>query len=259
METTQITPDESISLFVKNIVVFDERVEGDQIKMPFFADGYPGIMFQQTAEGMLVMPHKKQMPAFFIYGQTIQPIELIVSAPFHLVVFQLYPFVLNSFFGLTPKDLNDDCYDLLQVKNKNTAPIIDQLSKTSIASERTAIITNFLDEMFEQKKDQLDFKIRQAIQIIIDNKGMVTIADVCNQLKINERSFERRFLAQAGISAKQLARIVQFDASLNQLHQKDYNKLTDVVYANGFADQSHFIRVFKAFTGTTPTKFGNLL
>ena len=36
---------------------------------------------------------------------------------------------------------------------------------------------------------------------------------------------------------------------------KDYTTLTDIVYENGFADQSHFIKVFKAFTGKTPKAF----
>ena len=259
MESMQITPHESIAMFVKNIVVFDEADQSGKTVLPFFADGYPGIMFQETASGLSVMPHQKQMPLLFLYGQTIQPIELVMTGAYHLVVFQLYPFVLNSFFDLKPKDLNDDCYDLLKVKHTDVAEIVHQLGIKKTAAERIDIITGFLQHTFELKKDLLDFKIRQAIQLIVDNRGLVAVMDLCDHLKINEPTFERRFMAQVGVSAKQLAKIIQFDASLNQLNEKDYHKLTDVVYANGFADQSHFIRVFKAFTGTTPKKFGNLL
>jgi len=74
-------------------------------------------------------------------------------------------------------------------------------------------------------------------------------------LHLNERTFERRFVAAVGISAKQFSRIIQFQQSLEQLTVKDYTKLSDIVYSNGFADQSHFIRVFKAFTGKSPKKF----
>jgi len=49
--------------------------------------------------------------------------------------------------------------------------------------------------------------------------------------------------------------IIQFQNSLTQLTIKDYTILTDVVYNNGYADQSHFIRVFKSFTGKTPKNF----
>jgi AraC-like DNA-binding protein len=58
-----------------------------------------------------------------------------------------------------------------------------------------------------------------------------------------------------GVTAKQFAKIIQFQQSLEQITVKDYSKLTDIVYANGFADQSHFIKVFKAFTGKTPLAF----
>jgi len=58
-----------------------------------------------------------------------------------------------------------------------------------------------------------------------------------------------------GVTAKQFAKIIQFQQSLEQITVKDYSKLTDIVYANGFADHSHFIKVFKAFTGKTPLAF----
>ena len=257
METNTLLPDESINLFVKNILILTEQNDSQKTVLPFYADGYPGIMFQQAVNGLYVMPHQKKMPLLFLYGQTIQPIELVVTGSYQFIVFQLYPFVLKSFFDLQPKDVNDDCYDLLQLKDANTSKTIDRLLTAKNTEDRISLLKSFLHSIFVLKKDLLDFKIRQAIQIIIDNKGQISIGDLCGQLKIAERSFERRFLAQVGVSPKQLSKIIQFDASLNQLNNKAYSKLTDIVYANGFADQSHFIRVFKAFTGTTPKKFGN--
>ncbi|HTE11941.1 MAG TPA: AraC family transcriptional regulator [Chitinophagaceae bacterium] len=257
MDVKTIVPHESISLFVKSILVFNEKDKSEKAVLPFFADGYPGLMFQETATGLYVKPHNKKMPRLFLYGQTIQPIELVIDGAYQLIVFQLYPFVLKSFFDVSPKDLNDDCYDLTRVKHINTSEIINTLRVDESAENRITAIASFLHNMFQLKKDLLDFKIRQAIQLIIDNKGQVSIKEVCLHVKITARSFERRFLAQVGISPKQFSKIIQFDASLNQLNMKDYTKLTDIVYANGFADQSHFIRVFKAFTGTTPKKFSN--
>ncbi|WP_373564673.1 helix-turn-helix domain-containing protein [Sphingobacterium sp. E70] len=70
------------------------------------------------------------------------------------------------------------------------------------------------------------------------------------------RTLERRFLRETGISAKQFAKIVQFQSSLTQLTTNDFREISEIVYTNGFSDQSHFIRVFKAFTGVTPHTFG---
>ena len=54
------------------------------------------------------------------------------------------------------------------------------------------------------------------------------------------------------LAPKHFSKIIQFQVSLNQLQANDYSKLSDIVYDNGFADQSHFIRVIKAYTGKTP-------
>jgi len=253
MNFKTINPEKTISLFVKNILVFEETKTDQKTILPFFADGYPGLMFQETENGLLVSPHNKQMPILFLYGQTIKPIELLIEGSYKLIIFQLYPFVLKSFFNITAKDINDGCYDLQQIENGNN--IIQQLAKHLKLEKRIEIISAFLLDIFQTKKESLDLQIRKAIQTIIDNKGQIAIKDICSKIHITERTFERRFIKEVGISAKQFSTIIQFQFSLEQLTKKEFEKLTDVVYDNGYADQSHFIKVFKAYTGKTPKAF----
>ena len=255
MKFQNIPPDKSISLFVKGILVFEETADDQRTALPFYADGYPGLMFHETKNGLLVSPHNKKMPGLFLYGQTIKPIELIMNGPYELIVFQLFPFVLKSFFHVNPKDINDDCYDLRRLKTNTVTGTIRDLQKKVALKERVRVITSFLDSMFQASKNLLDFKINQAIRMIIAKNGQIIMKQLCKELKISERTFERRFSDAVGISAKQFSKIIQFQSSLQQLTLKDYTLLTDIVYSNGFADQSHFIKVFKAFTGTTPKKF----
>jgi AraC-like DNA-binding protein len=255
MEFKTIIPAKSISLFVKNILVFEEQGTDQKTTLPFFADGYPGLLFQETAGGLLVNPHNKLMPVMFLYGQTINPIELVMSGAYKLIVFQLYPFVLKSFFNVVPKDLNDNCYNLEQLENNTGIDTIKKLSRAKSLTGRTEIITAFLHSIFQEKQKDLDYTISNAIQQIIGKKGQLVIRELCGELHLTERTFERRFLKIVGVTAKQFSKIIQFQQSLEQLTVKDFTKLTDIVYANGFADQSHFIKVFKAFTGKTPLAF----
>lgn len=255
MEFRTIKPGKSISLFVKNILLFEEEDKNQKTVLPFFADGYPGLMFHETENGLLVNPFDKQMPSLFLYGQTIKPIELVIQGAYKLIVFQLYPFVLKSFFNIDPKDLNDDCYDLEQ--SVDGVNITQKLHKCSDPLRRVEIITALLSDLFDIKRAALDFQIRQAIEIIINSNGQITIQEICKKIHLTERTFERRFLKEAGISPKQFSQITRFQQSLQQISLKEYSKLTDLVYNNGFADQSHFIRVFKTFTGKTPKKFSS--
>lgn len=255
MNFSSIKPHSSISLFVKNIWVFENNKENQHTSLPFFADGYPGLMFQKTENGLYVNPHNKKMPEIFLYGQTIKPITLEIDGSYQIVIFQFYPFVLRAFWKIIPESINDSCYYLDNTLEVNIEEFTRQLLETDSLDKRIEKISHLLFQYFIQKKNSLDLCIRKAIQNIIDCKGQTSIKETAENLEINIRTLERRFLKETGISAKQFAKISQFQATLHQLTTKDYIKLTDVVYENGFSDQSHFIRVFKAFTGKTPKNF----
>ena len=255
MTFQNLSPDNSISLFVKNIWVFESVEKKLKTNLPFFADGYPGLMFQQTDTGLNVNPHKKMMPVLFLYGQTIKPIELEVSGPYQLIAFQLYPFVLKSLFNITPHTINDDCYDLQQLQDVNIAAFTQRLLSEKDIDKRVEIISFLLNQLFQSKRQNFDLKIKQVIENIIITKGRENISTIAKKVKINTRTLERRFFNETGLSPKQFSKIIQFQSSLEQITVKDYTKLTDVVYENGFTDQSHFIKVFKGFTGRTPKTF----
>ena len=223
--------------------------------LPFFADGYPGLMFQQTQNGLTVNPHKKLMPVLFLYGQTIHPIELEIQGGYRLIIFQLYPFVLKSFFNLSPQSLNDNCYDLQQLEGIDMYTICEQLQPDKSVTQKIEVITALLLQLLQTKKQSLDFKIKQVIERIIVAKGQEDITSMAASLHLNSRTLERRFRSQTGLSPKQFAKIIQFQSSLEQLTVSDFTKLSDIVYENGYADQSHFIKVFRAYTGKTPKAF----
>ncbi|MGH2665611.1 helix-turn-helix domain-containing protein [Flavobacterium sp.] len=248
-------PDNPLSLLIRDVIIYEEFNNPEKTLLPFFADGYPGLLFQETENGLLVSPHDKEMPVFFLYGQTIKPIELIMEGNYKLIIIQLYPFVLKQFFNIDPKSINDNCYDLNALENPLIEATVKLLQTTDSTTDRIEILNDFLYTLFRSKKENLDFKIREAIQLILNNKGQISINSVYAELNLHERTFERRFVNEVGITPKQFSKMIQFQLSLEQLTEKDYDKLTDVVYENGFADQSHFIKVFKAFTGKTPKSF----
>lgn len=254
MNFKRVLPDKSISLFVKEIWLY-EQTTISQTVLPFFADGYPGLIFQQADRGLFITPHNKQMPKLFLYGQTITPVELVLQGSYKLIVFQLYPFVLRSFFNIIPKDLNDNCYNLDQLPENVGVELINNLNNTNNTQKKVSILSGFLCTLFDRKKEELDQHIATAIKKIIRKNGQVPIQQLYTGLYLTERTFERRFINAVGVTAKQFCKMIQFQESLEQLTQNDYTKLTDIVYANGFADQSHFIKVFKAYTGKTPSAF----
>lgn len=254
MNFKELQPHDDIALFVRSVMVF-EGTANQKTVLPFFADGYPGLIYFESENGLKVIPQNKDMPFFFIYGQTLEPVELLFDAQYRMIVFQFYPFILRRLFNIDPKSINDNCYNLLELNDAAVTNAVALLETIGDINKQIDTITYYLISVFVQKQESLDARIKEALLIIIENRGQVSMTEVCDSIGINKRTFERRFAAETGLLPKQFAKIIQFQSSLEQLTENDYDKLTDIVYENGFSDQSHFIKVFKAFTGKTPKAF----
>ncbi|GAA4800865.1 hypothetical protein GCM10023231_32050 [Olivibacter ginsenosidimutans] len=255
MDHQKIAVSEPISLLVRDIWIFEDTDTNGDTHLPFFADGYPGLLFQQTQNGLFIKPHQKLMPVSFLYGQTIQPITMELEGAYLLIVFRLFPFVFKSFFDVDPKTLNDECYDLETFQGIDIPSFNQELLRLETVALKIDAISEFLATLLKQKREKLDFKIKQVIERIIQTQGKENIRTIAERLHIHVRTLERRFMRETGLSPKQFAKIIQFQGSLEKLTVKDFQQMNEVVYAHGFADQSHFIKVFKTFTHQTPGAF----
>ncbi len=239
-----------------NCIMIQESKDPDAIlSLPFYADGYPGILFQFSENGMFLMPKGKPLSKLFLYGQTIEPISLHVKGPFYFIVFQLYPFASKYLLGVDPKILNDDCYDLMEQHPEYMVGIIERIQAAGTTMDKVRVISEMIEWLLRNQNHQKDDRIQQSIQLILDSKGTDKMRNIASQLHVTERTLERLFLSEVGLTPKQFARIIQFQSSLSQLNNKTYQQLMDVGFENGFTDQSHFIRTFKSYTGQTPSYY----
>ncbi|MCE7923636.1 MAG: AraC family transcriptional regulator [Haliscomenobacteraceae bacterium CHB4] len=94
-----------------------------------------------------------------------------------------------------------------------------------------------------------DFVARLAAQKIHEKQGNISLSELQRSLRLSERSLQRRFRQSVGLPPKLYLRIRRFQTSLAQIQRQDFDRLTDIAYDNGYADQSHFLRDFKEFTG----------
>ena len=245
--------------FVNCIMVDENNAEDAYTKIPLYADGYPGIMFQQSANGFFLFPRGKQLSELFLYGQTLMPVSLEAEGRHRFVVFQLYPFASKYLLGVDPKVLNDDCYDLLQLTHINIQAYYQRLIDAQSLENQINIISELMVELIENNDLPLNDQIQYAISLILEQEGNIRINEILPQIYMSERTFERKFIAQVGLTPKQFARIIQFQSSLNRLNKANFDKLVEVGFDSGFSDQSHFIRTFKNYTGQTPSFYLNQL
>jgi AraC-like DNA-binding protein len=92
-----------------------------------------------------------------------------------------------------------------------------------------------------------------AVECIRKNDSN-SVRDLCNESGSYYKKLERSFLKHVGYTPKNYCRIVRFNRAVRQVHV-DKQLLTSVCYDCGYYDQSHFIKDFRQFTGTTPKHF----
>ena len=258
MLTTTKKYSNKLKPYVNDVLVFEEDDPNASNLLPFYADGYPGIVFHNAKNKLNLLPKNKELSPFFLYGQTIEPIELKVSGVYKMIVFQLFPFAARILLGIHPKELNDDCYDLTKLSKPIAKTTYNKLIKTDSTKEQIELISTLLNILAEKSSLDPDKSIILAINLVLQFKGKITIKELRSKLFITERTLERRFVNEIGVTPKMFCKIIQFQNTVNQISSKYDSKLIDIVYENGFSDQSHFIKTFKKYTGITPSEFQNL-
>lgn len=245
----------NLGAFVKDIFLLESDKLEIKHKIPFYADGFPGIIFSQSTNPFYLMPRNKKLSEFYLYGQTIEPISLNVMGSYKLICMRMYPFAARILLGVDPKILNDDCFNLKMLESVNTSHTIDLLNSAKTENRLVNLLADYFIELLENASHNPDYRIKLAINLILNSNGSISINEIRDKLHVTERTLERHFLKEIGVTAKQFAKIIQFSSSMKQITDDDYANLTEIGYENGFADQSHFIKSFKRFTGKTPKEF----
>jgi transcriptional regulator GlxA family with amidase domain len=83
---------------------------------------------------------------------------------------------------------------------------------------------------------------------------LAAVSILTRDIGLSERAFERRFLAQVGLTPVRYRRLARFRSAL-RLYAEGLHDWATLAATTGFSDQSHLVRDWRAFTGLTPTQW----
>jgi AraC-like DNA-binding protein len=218
-------------------------------------DGCPGLMFHRADNGAFCNNNNKKLPGILLYGQSISPARLSTTGKLSTVGICFYPHALKSVFGMDAHELTGSCIDLTLLQNNKERRLHEKLWEADTLEEQVNLLTAYLLHFIQNKGNQNDAVTQYALSEIVHRKGSISLKELQTKLQLSERTFERRFKQAVGISPKLFARICRFQETLNMLRKNKFDKLSDIAYENGYADQSHFIRSFKEFAGVSPFEY----
>lgn len=254
MDYKMYAPADALKPYVRYFWSLESNISSPLQNFRTMADGCPGLVFQHADNGVYYQ-YDKELPETFLYGQSTRFAELNLTGTFKTLGIFFYPSAIKLLFGINAHELTDSCLDMDAEARKQGFYLSEQLAAASSISEKIVILSAYLMFQIRNNAHHKDEVMGFVLSAIMQSKGSMPLKDLQEKVQMSERTFERKFKEYVGISPKLFTRICRFQASLSQMRNSKFDKLSDIAFENDYADQSHFIRSFKEFTGFSPNQY----
>lgn len=218
--------------------------------LDIYADLYPRMVIQHHNGNSAFLAKEGMMPVSYLSGIKTGPIQFSVRSSSILIV-SFYPAALRVLFGTDADELINLHPELHDFAPKS---FTDQVLEAANATAKIALLNHFFTSKLLQGKVKTDTLFVEALGRFYAAKSENSIGSFLKESGTSERQLQRSFKANVGITPKQFLRILRFEKSLALL-KNNKSELNDLAFTMEYFDQSHFIREFKEFSGTTPYRF----
>lgn len=221
------------------------------IRIKSFADRFPRLVYQDLKDfAPMKNDEGSAVPFCYICGVDTLPTETTMEGQFSHFGASFYPHAMHLFFGIDACELVDQIAEMQLFSKKG---IHLKLNDARSHHERVKLLSAYLYEKLCVTRRE-----ESLIRMMIECNALTSateLSSVHKIYKISERQLERKFKTAVGVSPKKLQRIIRFEESLIHLSGASYKQLGAVSYALNYADQSHFIKDFRSFSGMSPLEF----
>jgi AraC-like DNA-binding protein len=191
-------------------------------------------------------------PAFVLGAHRKYTVMDTICAPTYLEV-NLAPLGAYTLLGLPMDEITGLNVDLTEVLGAEGRRLADQLRDTPHWSDRFALVDAALLRRLETGP-QPSPEVSRAWQLLVGTAGAMPISRIARDVGWSHKHLITRFKQQIGLAPKTAARLVRFDAAWGRIDERPM-RWERIAADAGYADQAHFIRDFREFTGTTPSAY----
>jgi AraC-like DNA-binding protein len=244
---TIISPPPHLSKYVRSFWFAGPSAHEQSYKV--LPDGAPGLIFQHNnGHPGITWQGEYKLPVAFVYGQATAPGTNYMEAGTACLGVHFRPHVWKALFRVDASEVTNT---LIELENLPGFDITEQLLNTTDPLQITKLLGDCLWDQLSSNQLE-DHIIEHSVHTMTAQITGLQIRELQSDYAISRRQYQRRFQQHMGVSPETYMRILKFQRSLQAINRQSFSKLSDIAYDLGFADQSHFIREFKFFSGYTP-------
>ncbi|WP_295791692.1 AraC family transcriptional regulator [Mucilaginibacter sp.] len=201
----------------------------------------------------------------FIQGENKLSLTGLIDSPVMLdaqqdaqtgtIIIEFNPLGAYRFFHLSYAEVKNQIIELPELIGKYAEELQSRLVDANSITLKLQLLQNFLIKQLE--KTVADPIYDYCIDRISGTAGVLSVAQLEKETGYSSRWLHAKFSEHLGTGPKNLSEIVRFKQFYGAFSAgANYQRLKEHIYHH-YHDQSHFIRAFKRFTGSTPTDLQN--
>lgn len=212
-----------------------------------FPIGCPQMIFHRRTP--LFIPELScRQDKFTISGQVNFPAHIASDGDMEMIVAVFYPHTIGMFIDTPPSAFYNQEISGYDIGNKHLNLLADRIFDCADPETAISVIEQWLTA---QIRPSLNIeRIGEPIAALLRSPS-TSVDNLAGIACLGKKQYGRLFREYVGMNPKEYGRIARFQRALRmmQLGSRDY---AGIAYANGYSDQSHFIRDFRQFSGMTP-------
>lgn len=205
---------------------------------------FTGVGFKKLPKRYFAFPSIAKTPVFLRLPKNYKAI---------IIIFQ--PGIFHTLFSFPLVQLNNITF--LDASEVISVHLLDKLNslllQLSNNQNKFSRVNGFFECLNSQKT--ATSYTHQAVKQIIATHGSVKVNELSDTLFMTQRTFERKFLHEQGVTASFYRRLVRCRSIMNLLHHQNHISMSELAYHFNYCDKAHLLNDFKKITGTTPANF----
>lgn len=188
--------------------------------------------------------------SFTVSGQVNFPAHVCSYGPVEMITAVFRPHTIGMFAGIPPSEFYNMEISGFDIGSRSLSDLAQRICDAKSHSACIGILEDWLLSRL-QNGEPADFRrMESAVGKILDTP-VISVEALADDVCLGRKQFGRIFREHAGMNPKEYMRVVRFQRAMRMMQcgRRDY---AGMAADCGYADQSHFIREFKAMGGHTP-------
>lgn len=241
-------PSVRLQPFIRYYWVLNTNERLDTLTFPI---GYPQLIFHRRAR-FYIPELEAEQARFSISGQVNFPARIQSSGDVETIVVVFHPHAIGTLFNIPVSSFYNEEIDGYSLGDKRLNILADDVLNADDSEEAVEMIEKWLLSRLDEAAIYGFNRVGAALkQLLLDNS--INVDGMAQLACLSRKQFERVFVNAVGMKPKEYSNVVRFQKTL-WLMQNGNRDFADIAYSCGYSDQSHFIREYRRYSGTTPAE-----